>query len=189
MVHTTAAGSGQSQSEAEQLAWLDLNMAELADHIEATHHAYLREVLPRLGAMASKLAEQHGADDANLLRVCSVYAELRADLEPHLLKEELMLFPMIRQLATAESMPAFHCGSVGNPMRVMLFEHDRAVELLAELRLLTGDYLPPADACSTRQAFCTGLAELEADTLLHIRKENETLFPAAIAAEQRFGSS
>ena len=70
-----------------------------------------------------------------LLEVQRAYDELRADLEPHLAKEERVLFPMIRELARRRSaVPEFHCGTLRNPISVMLREHDRAGELLAELR-------------------------------------------------------
>jgi len=92
---------------------------------------------------------------------------------------------MIRQLAESEATPDFHCGSLQNPIGVMLFEHDRAGELLRQLRSLTSGYVPPADGCASYTALYAGLAELEADTHMHIHKENSVLFPAVIAEEQR----
>ena len=77
----------------------------LVDHIEATHHAYLRDALPRLVALADKVAEVHGANHPELATVADLVHELRADLEPHLLREERVLFPMIRDLATATPAP------------------------------------------------------------------------------------
>ena len=110
-------------------------------------------------------------------------AELRADLVPHLRKEEQVLFPMIRELSTATEAPRFHCGSLRNPIAVMDREHDRAGELLAALRAESGGYRVPADGCASYQALYDGLAELEADTHLHVHKENNILFPAVVAAE------
>ena len=66
-------------------------------------------------------------------------------------KEERVLFPMIRELVTTE-VPSFHCGSLRNPISVMLREHDTVGDLLAELRRLTSGYSPPADGCASYAA-------------------------------------
>lgn len=156
----------------------------LVDHLEATHHTYLREALPRLVALADKVAGVHGAIHPELTTVAELVQELRDDLEPHLLKEERVLFPMIRDLATATAEPDFHCGSLSNPIRVMLSEHDTVGELLAALRASTDSYRVPDDGCASYQALYAGLAELEADTHLHVHKENNVLFPAVLQTER-----
>jgi regulator of cell morphogenesis and NO signaling len=165
--------------------WRSLPPAELADHLESTHHAYLHAELPRLDALADKVAGAHGGRHIELLDVLVTYRELRADLEPHLMKEERILFPMIRQLGAATSASASHCGSVTGPVRIMSIEHDRAGDLLARLRQLTGGYDTPADGCASYRALYDGLAELEADTHLHVHKEEHVLFPAALGLEAR----
>jgi regulator of cell morphogenesis and NO signaling len=157
--------------------------AELVDHIESTHHRYLHEELPRLAALTQKVVGVHGGRHPELREVEATYAELQADLEPHLMKEERVLFPMIRELAESRTLPSFHCGSISNPISMMLLEHDRAGELLAALRELTDGYQPPADGCASYRALYTGLEELEADTHLHVHKENNILFPAVVALE------
>lgn len=163
--------------------WAGFGPVELVDHLEATHHAYLHDEFPRLTALADKVAQVHGGRHPELLEVQRLYLELRDDLEPHLLKEERVLFPMIRELAGADTAPDFHCGSVGNPISVMMREHDRAGELFVELRAASRDYAIPDDACASYTALYTGLEELEADTHLHVHKENNLLFPAVIALE------
>ena len=156
----------------------------LVDHLEATHHAYLRETLPRLAALADKVTDVHGVNHPELASVRGLVHEIRADLEPHLLKEEHVLFPMIRELAVAAEAPAFHCGSLTNPIRVMLSEHETVGELLAKLRISTNGFRVPDDGCASYRALYAGLVELEADTHLHIHKENNLLFPAVLRIEQ-----
>jgi regulator of cell morphogenesis and NO signaling len=163
--------------------WATMSPAELVDHIESTHHRYLHEELSRLAALTDKVVGVHGARHPELHDVEITYTAMRDDLEPHLLKEEQVLFPMIRELADATMAPAFHCGSVANPIHMMLLEHDRAGELLAVLRQLTNGFQPPADACASYQALYRGLEELEADTHLHVHKENNILFPAVLTLE------
>jgi len=160
------------------------SLTAMADEIEATHHAYLRRVLPEIHNRAVLLAGAHGARYPELAPLAALVRELRADLEPHLVKEEQVLFPFARLLDGADSLPRFHCGSIRNPIGAMMGEHDRTDELLARLRAATGGYAAHADAPAGIHHLYRDLAELEADTLVHIAKENHGLFPAAIAAER-----
>jgi regulator of cell morphogenesis and NO signaling len=164
-------------------AWTSMTATELVDHLEATHHAYLWDELPRLSALVEKIRGVHGERHPELDGVAACYARIRADLEPHLLREEQVLFPMIRELDASATTPSFHCGTLLNPIRVMLAEHDTVGELLARLRSLTADFTPPADGCASYAAAYRGLAELEADTHLHIHKENNVLFPLVVRLE------
>lgn len=183
-LHDVLGQLGSADSQLDAADWSTMPPAELVDHLETTHHAYLRGALPRLTALADKVATVHGERHPELVEVQRLITTLRADLEPHLLKEEQVLFPMIRELATGTSAPTFHCGTLENPIRVMATEHDAAGELLAQLRPVTGDYNVPDDGCTSYQAFYRGLAELEADTHLHVHKENNVLFPAVLEAER-----
>jgi regulator of cell morphogenesis and NO signaling len=168
-------------TSASPAAWAGLGPAELVDHLEATHHAYLHDELPRLSALVHKVAGVHGDRHPELVEIEHTYDALRAELEPHLMREERVLFPMVRELAAVTGpVPAFHCGSLANPISVMLADHDRAGDLLSRLRRLTGDYAPPDDACASYTALYAGLRELESDTHLHVHKENNLLFPAVI---------
>jgi regulator of cell morphogenesis and NO signaling len=163
--------------------WATLEPGELVDHIERVHHQYLWAELPRLSALLDKVVAVHGARHPELDGVSRTFTALREDLEPHLVKEERVLFPMIRELAHAATRPEFHCGRITNPIAVMMLEHDRAGELLAELRRLTNDYDVPADGCNSFRALYEGFAQLDADTHLHIHKENNLLFPAVVRLE------
>jgi regulator of cell morphogenesis and NO signaling len=161
------------------VAWADLGPDALADHIEATHHTYLHDELPLLGALAEKVVGVHGGRPPELVEVRRLVDELRADLEPHLMKEERVLFPAIRALVGGTR--EFPFGSIANPVRMMTTEHERAGELLDELRRATGGFTVPADACASFRSLYERLAALDEDTRLHVVKENHRLFPAAVA--------
>src|SRR5690606_20848817 len=118
--------------------------AELCDHIEETHHAYLKNELPRLSAIVAKVAAVHGDAHPELREAKTTFEELRSELEPHMFKEERILFPAIRQLEQAATAPEFPFGTVANPIRMMEFEHDHAGDALERMRVLTHDYQPPA---------------------------------------------
>lgn len=104
------------------------------DHLEATHHQYLKQELLRLDALAAKVCRTHGTNHPELNEVASAGAEIRADLEPHLRKEEEMLFPMIRTISAATSRSSFACGSIRNPITVLEAEHRDVGGLLARLQ-------------------------------------------------------
>jgi regulator of cell morphogenesis and NO signaling len=173
----------------DALPWATMTIVELVDHIEATHHRYLWDELPRLTALLTKVVGVHGTRHPELTDAADALAEVRADLEPHLTKEERVLFPAIRELAAADArsvaQPTFPFGSVTNPISVMMREHDRAGDLLTRLREVTDDYQVPADGCASYRACFEGLAELEADTHLHVHKENNLLFPAVVQLEEK----
>lgn len=161
-----------------------LSLTELVEHIERLHHAYLHTELPRLEAMVTKVAKVHGDKEPRLAQVRDLFLALSAELATHLMKEEQVLFPMIRQLEASGTLPQFHCGRVANPIHRMEFEHDEAGATLAQLRQLTDDYTPPEWACNTYRALFDALAYFEQDMHQHVHKENNVLFPQAIALEQ-----
>jgi regulator of cell morphogenesis and NO signaling len=163
--------------------WATLGPVELVDHVLATHHAYLDDELPALNVLADKVLAAHGERHPELRDVHVIVRALRDDLEPHLRKEERVLFPAIRALAVGPVQLPF--GSVANPVRMMRFEHESAGALLEQLRAVTSGYAVPDDGCPSYHALYARLEALEHDTHLHVFKENELLFPAALALEQQ----
>lgn len=167
--------------------WATLDPIGLVEHLLATHHRYLWEELPRIDALVEKIVAVHGSRHPELVDVADCFGAIRADLEPHMLKEERVLFPMIRDLVaaagSADPAPAFHCGTLRNPINVMEREHDAVGGLLARLRELTDGYRTPDDGCATYRTCFAALEELEADTHLHVHKENNVLFPLVVRLE------
>ena len=162
-----------------------LSLTDLADHIERQHHAYLRAELPRLDEMTEKVLRVHGEKDPRLSDVRKAFCALRDELTSHMMKEEQILFPMVRQLEQAAGPPSFHCGSIANPIRQMEAEHDHAGDALDIMRSATDDFQPPAWACNTYRAMLDGLAHFERDMHQHIHKENNVLFPKALDLERQ----
>jgi regulator of cell morphogenesis and NO signaling len=177
------AGCDTEENSVNQTDWSQAPLSALADHIVATHHQYLREVLPRLTLLIDKVVRAHGERHSELLRLQERFRFFRCELEAHMAKEERVLFPMCRELEAVQTLPGMHCGSVDNPIRVVMREHDDAGSTLAAMRELTHDFTPPEDACITYRTMLEGLADLERDMHLHVHKENNILFPRASAAE------
>lgn len=166
-----------------------MTLTALADHIEATHHAFLRRELPRIDSLIRKVVAAHGADDPRLQTVYRVFQGFAIELNSHMMKEEQILFPMIRTLETATTAPCFHCGSVANPIRVMMHEHDDAGDALKAMRELTDNYSPPQHACPTYVAMLDALRRLELEMHQHVHKENNILFPRAAERERQMSQS
>lgn len=183
---------GMLEDESQQVdASLDLvdvagmSLTELADHIERTHHAFLTSEFPRLTAMTEKVASVHGEHDSRLGDVHEVVMGLVAELSDHMMKEEQILFPMIRQLEAGEVDAASHCGTIAAPINQMETEHAIAGSALASLQQLTDDHTPPEWACNTYRAMLDGLKHIEFDLHQHIHKESNVLFPGAIKLEEK----
>jgi len=165
--------------------WAEASLTELADHIEQTHHAYLKTELPRLQFLVNKVAARHGEARPKLVEVAHIFAALKEEMDSHMMKEEQILFPICRQLETDGAPRSFHCGSVQNPIAVMIREHDHAGDALKQMRELTDEYAVPSDACGTYRALFDSLRQLELDMHRHVHKENSILFPKAVAAEAK----
>jgi regulator of cell morphogenesis and NO signaling len=155
--------------------------AALIRHLVDVHHAYLHAELPDLERLAQKVLDEHGGRHPELHEVCAHVGALRDDLEPHMLKEEQVLFPAILRLVDGPA--KFPFGSIANPIKMMGIEHDRAGEMLTSLRRATGGYAVPDDACASYRSLYERLTELEHDTHVHVLEENHLLFPQAAARE------
>lgn len=187
VMHEVERANGVGVSDKD---WQTAPLDELARHIIATHHEYLKLELPALGKRLDKVHQVHGSRDPEMLDgLVAVFASLRAELELHLHKEETILFPFIEQYGVAEAqgrpVPPVPFGSIANPIGVMEKEHANAGGALVDLRTLTRDYQLPSYACTTVLALYAGLQALEADLHVHIHLENNILFPRAIALEKR----
>ncbi len=163
------------------------SLSALVDYIVAKHHVFTRDELERLDLLFDKVCAAHGARHPELVEMRGVFHELTADLVPHMLKEEQVLFPYVKCLEAAarsgdRMRPPFF-GTVRNPVRMMQLEHDSAGTLLARLRALGSAYLAPEDACMSFRTLYGALADLEADLHQHIHLENNILFPRAVALE------
>jgi regulator of cell morphogenesis and NO signaling len=165
------------------------SISELIDYILETHHVFTKRELVRLTDLMNKVCLKHGERHDELFVLQQSFTELRDDLIPHIKKEEVVLFPFIKHLemsaASHLSSPRPPFGTVKNPVRVMMTEHDAVGEILRRMREISKDYALPEGACPSFQALYFGLEELEKDLHRHIHLENNVLFPRAVELEQK----
>jgi regulator of cell morphogenesis and NO signaling len=179
-----SAAAVQSDSDKD---WQKQLLADLIVHITTTHHVFVREESPRIEALAAKVVGVHGKNHPELLQVQQIFSVLAEELRVHLMKEEQMLFPYIALMEESslagEPAPPAVFGTVVNPVRMMMQEHDGAGEALRALRSVTSDYTVPEDACISYRTLYEALDGYEADLHQHIHLENNILFPRAVAME------
>ncbi|MDP6609271.1 MAG: iron-sulfur cluster repair di-iron protein [Vicinamibacterales bacterium] len=154
--------------------WDQAALGDLIDHILTTYHRSLDEELPRLQSMAEKVLDVHrDKDPERLPELLSVFLGLKSELEEHMVKEEQILFPMIRSGQGAMAT---------GPIAAMEHDHASVGAVLRRLQELTDGYEVPAGACDTWRALWHGLAALEEALHEHIHLENNILFPRALAS-------
>lgn len=172
-----------NRDELNDQKWTEMPIMKLVQHILDHHHKYTRDAIDTIQPLCDKVVRVHGDNHTELKRVGEIFAALRMDLEPHLMKEEQILFPAIED--QQEGTPSSHCfGSIRNPIAVMHIEHDTVGKLLKELRALTSNYAPPQDACTSYRALYRELEALESDIHMHIHLENNVLFPRVLSDGQ-----
>jgi regulator of cell morphogenesis and NO signaling len=159
----------------------------LCDYIEKTHHRYVAQNIPLLEQYLDKVYRVHGGRHPELEEIYRLFEEVAAELESHMKKEEVILFPYVRDMVaqqmTGGDFPPPHFGSVQNPIQVMEQEHEFAGNHFHRIAELTDNYTAPDDACTTYRVAFLKLQEFEQDLHRHIHLENNILFPRAKALE------
>lgn len=142
--------------------------AALTRYIETRYHAHHREQLPPLAEMAAKVETVHSGDENAPKGLADILRRLIGEMEVHMKKEELILFPAIRKGGGP---------GIESPIAVMRADHDNHAAEVAEIRRLTGGPSLPEGACRTWAALYAGLSEFISDLEEHTRLENDVLFP------------
>jgi len=153
--------------------WETRPLGELIDHIVGKYHADLTRQVPLITGWAAQVHNAHGPQDPERYSALeTVLTDLSAEIFAHMLKEEQVLFPWIRQ---------GNGRTAGDPIRVMNTEHEAVARSLARIRELTDGFSLPDYACPTMEALWAALEELDAELRDHIHLENNILFPRALA--------
>ena len=171
------------------LPYNDWSLSFLADYIVNTHHSYVSKSLPELRTYATKVAKVHGAHHPELIPVRQLVEDINEELTGHMVKEENILFPFIKQLEAAKSngkkVEPSGFGTVENPINMMEHEHEAVGKNLEKIRVLTNNYALPEDACASYKLLFKMLEEFESDLFIHIHLENNILFPKALKLEKQ----
>lgn len=161
-----------------------MNLTQLCDYILQTHHAYVKNEMPQIYAYLEKVSSKHGDRHPELYKIFQTFTAVKEEMEGHMRKEELVLFPRIKELQKLADNDNAHLqlniGYLQSPITVMEQEHDHAGNLLNDIRIFSNNYTPPQDACTTYQLSFAALKAFELDLHQHVHLENNILFPKAI---------
>ena len=168
--------------------FVDMNLIPLTKYIEKTHHKFTSEKILYVRKNLSKLIELHGITHPELAEIKKTFDSLSDLLTSHMKREELMVFPYIRNMTrfgkSAIGWAVF--GYLENLITDLINDHEVEAERLRNLDDLTNHYTVPSDGCNTYTTTYQAMKELEADLYIHMHLENNILFPKAVAAEKGF---
>jgi regulator of cell morphogenesis and NO signaling len=155
---------------------------QLIGYILIHHHFYVKQSMPAIYGHIEKVAIKHGERFPYMTKVFQLFAAVREEMTAHMQKEEIILFPRIKEVEkniTENNTNNMSNGYITGPINVMETEHEHAGELLYEIRSLTNNYTPPEDACTTFKVCLEELKAFEEDLHKHVYLENNILFPMA----------
>jgi len=154
--------------------------ALLIEFIIQHHHQFVRQAIPSIRELLNKVCKVHGHDAPELLTIRREFDELADELLDHLVKEEGVVFPAIKNLAALQLTESNVAKGLQIPIDVLMDDHTHAGDLIKSIRSRTKKYSPPAYACPTFQLTYKMLQEFDSDLMQHIHLENNVLFPKVL---------
>lgn len=145
--------------------WQNASDSDIIDHILPRYHDTHRRQLEELVPLAEKVAGVHAGKFP--AEVVSLLHTIQNELLSHMMKEERILFPMLKQGAGR---------AAAMPVRMMMHEHTEHEAALDRLLEVTGNLQAPADACRSWQRLYSLAQELVDDLRDHIDLEDNILF-------------
>lgn len=139
----------------------------LIEHILSRYHETHRTELEWLIPLAQKVERIHGDHEDAPLGLTEALIALHDDLDAHMAKEELVLFPMMLQGGNPTIM---------HPIAKMRDEHADTARLLAGVEHAAHGLVLPEGACGSWTALYTGLRKFSEDLVTHMHLENNVLF-------------
>ena len=150
--------------------WQNASDSDIIDHILPRYHDTHRRQLDELVPLAEKVAGVHAGKFP--AEVVSLLHTIQNELLSHMMKEERILFPMLKQGAGR---------AAAMPVRMMMHEHTEHEAALERLLEVTGNLQAPADACRSWQRLYSLAQELVDDLRDHIDLEDNILFARVLA--------
>lgn len=148
----------------------ELSTAELIEYIVSRHHEYLRNALPLVQSLATKVARVHGDHNPKLRELEPIVREIAVALMPHIDCEEGILFPAMQKAKP-------DAGLIERELRSMHEEHLAVGKLLEAARTAADDFSIPEWACNSYRTLFSELEQMEGDVLRHVHLENHVLMP------------
>lgn len=177
-----------AQSTGNQLDYNNIKLYQLSEYIVHAHHAYVKKEMPQIISFLQKVSSKHGTKHPELYKISELFFELSIEMTEHMNKEETILFPRIKHIEKLgiEPIPLDSTMNdyIQSPIINLEHEHEEAGNKMSEIRLLTNNYTPPSDACTTFKLMYACLNAFEIDLHHHVHLENSILFPKALLLEK-----
>jgi regulator of cell morphogenesis and NO signaling len=158
-----------------EVDWQKRPMTELIDYVVNKHHSFMKQELPITDKLLNKILKVHYIDNGELLsKLNKLFSNLKVEIEEHLIKEEELLFPLIKKYEDNPSEEGL--SKVLQIMSETEDEHENAGDILKEMRRITKGYIVPETGCSSFERTYQKMQEIEADLFKHIHLENNILF-------------
>lgn len=164
------------------------NLSFLSQYIVNNHHAYIKQAVPRINELLSKIENRHGDKHTHIFTVNKLFQKISNGMINHMLKEEKYLFPHFKYLEDCrffnERPKMSRYETIKKSIQIMEQEHLGAGNIVAEIKNVTSNYILPVDACATFTLTYKELEEFEKNLRKHVHLENNILFPKAIKLEE-----
>lgn len=160
-------------------------ISELIDYVVNKHHEYIKERTPEILAILTKVVNVHSSAHPELVELYQNFTWLDQEISNHLRKEEEVLFPYIKSLASVARKDVPENAAIKNAIRYMEEEHVNAAQFLENMKKITDDYTVPPGACGSYKMLFGLLNEFDEDLRKHVHLENNILFPKAVLLEEQ----
>lgn len=162
------------KSDTEDIMNLDdfknLDIKEMIDSLIIDHHKRERDLLFEIDPLLNKILSVHFAHHGEeLMKLHSLFADLKKELEEHFVKEEEITFPLMLENESPSQ-------EVIKEVEELETDHEEAGDIIKEMIELTDWFNPPEDACRTYVHTFNLLVKLVKDVFIHIFKENSIMF-------------
>lgn len=174
--------SNTRQPAGEREDWSAVPIEELADHIVAVHHTYLRKQLPKLQLLIDKALHDEPVHVCYLDRIRRRFDEIRQELNRSMIAQEQICFPAIRQLSHALRRRGGTV-TIDRPIGSICPDCNSALHGLERLGEECDGFTAPQRAGAAYQALMHQMQAFEADLRTHHWLEHEVLLPRAVAME------
>ncbi len=188
-VHSLLQSTIADVDDATKNKWLHAPLADLCDHIEQSHHAFLKNSLPTATSLLAHVVELHSDDHPELLEVHDHFVAWRDETLEVMAAEERSLFPAIRQMESEGESPSRDWRGIAKLIRRVGFEHNDIGVALSEARDASGNYVAPPDASPTYRQTLGLLRRIEIDVRHHLHKEEHILFPRVEKRANKTGAN
>lgn len=148
----------------------NISIKEMVDSLIIDHHEKERDLLFEIDPLLNKILSVHySSHGQELIRLHSLFADLKKDLEEHFVKEEEITFPLMLE----NKNPSLETIKKVDELES---DHEKAGDIIKEMIDSTDWFTAPEDACNTYKYTFKLLEKLVKDVFVHIFKENSIMF-------------